>query len=749
MAGAKKRAGSQIVSAVRPKSPRKSTVTEPPGTQIPKENSGDAKGPQTQEKPAPLENVFKKRELQKVSCCETPKNKAPKRPSLDENPLEKPTVSIPVKSPKKKIQKLSKTPEILWKEIKNLSPGTGALLDCFMKHHNESFSNLKKRNLMTSRKMRNIAVDTLKKNTENISLKKKLANTQLELTHSKKDLADQEEKNTENINKFKKINQKYTESEKNYNKELGIVKACVEKKNSELKAAQSRNEKLERELKNMQETNRELAGAMSNYKLEMEKAQMNNSEVQTHLNELTQAYEALEHQFDDLSAQKDVCEANIVQLGTELNAKMVTCAELEDRVKQLPIEANKALSILQNELEANKLRYQEQQRLTDQADKELELSRNEINTLKTLMEEKERAHITLTGEHQKMTARLVELVDINEHYSKELAETNLKHSQDMKNQANKHETAIRELESLLDKASLDFTKLKNSIEALQKEKLLQASQLQGEINELKLRRNNQQEALTKLANELEVKTHSFEGELKVQHEQLSNQMQVMRAEFETESQRAAVEIERLTVALQQKEETSKAQQEKLQRLLTDYDKLKDTLAHLEAKNERMANEFSASKFQLSQELKYQKDNLMKKISELELEIKNKEAKMLELECDKNNEMAVLQFKMNRINSVIDQPVMTIPKLPEPKGLSKTQSTPNKVQPQESDNFSSSSSKKHTVRRHRITTVHASDFESDDDLPVVQEPNSVKRAKLSAVVKPQKEPDLFDMLKRSN
>jgi len=80
-------------------------------------------------------------------------------------------------------------------------------------------------------------------------------------------------------------------------------------------------------------------------------------------------------------------------------------------------------------------------------------------------------------------------------------------------------------------------------------------------------------------------------------------------------------------------------------------------------------------------------------------------------------MAVLQFKMNRINSVIDQPVTTISKLPEPKGLSKTQSNPNKVQPIESDGFSSSSSKKRTVRRHRITTIHASDFETEDELPV--------------------------------
>jgi len=162
----------------------------------------------------------------------------------------------------------------------------------------------------------------------------------------------------------------------------------------------------------------------------------------------------------------------------------------------------------------------------------------------------------------------------------------------------------------LDKASLDFTKLKDSSEALQKEKLLEASQLQGEIDALKLHRNNEQEVMKKLANELEIKTYSFEEKLKVQHDQLSNRMQVMRTEFETESQRAAVEIERLTVALQQKDERFKTQQEKLRSLLTDHDKLKDTLAHLEAKHEKMANEFSASKFQFSQELKTQKDNLI-------------------------------------------------------------------------------------------------------------------------------------------
>ncbi|XP_016952752.1 myosin heavy chain [Drosophila biarmipes] len=777
MAGAKKRAGSQIASVVRAKSARKSTVADPVSAPIPKEKYadpkkaplpkkaaplekekyGDAKRQQLPEKPAPLENALKKRELQKASRPETPGKGAPKRPNPEVKPLEKPT--IPQKSPKKKIKKLPKAPEILWKDIKNLSPGTGAILDCFMRQHNDSLSNIKRRDSIISKKMRKITMDALKKNTENVSLNKKLANTQLELTHLKKDLADQQEKNTEYINRYQNINQKFTECEKNYDNELGIIRACVEQKNSELKAAQTRIGEQDRELKNMQETNRELAGAMSNYKLEMEKAQAYSSETLAHISELTQAYEALKQQFNDLSAQKEVCEANIVQLSSELNAKMVTCAELEDRIEQFPIEANKALSKLQNELEAHKLRCQEQQRLTDQAEKELELSRNEINTLKTRMEERERVHISLNGEHQKMTARMVELVDINEHFSKELADTKLNHSQDMEEQATKHELALRKLKGQLAKASLDFTNLRNSSEALQKEKLLQVSQLQGKISELELRRNNQEEVISGLANELEVKTHSFENDLKAQQEQLSNQMQAMKSEFETESQRAAAKNERLTAALQQKDEMLKAQQDEMQKLLSEQDKLKETVADLEAKNEKMTNEFSASKIKLSQELKTQKDILMKKVSGLELEIQNKEAKMLDLEQKKNNEMAVLQFKMNRINSLIDQPVTTISKLPEPKGVSNTQGTQNKVQKgstpsrgqkEESDGLSSSSSKKRTIFRHRLTTIgFSSDFESEDDQPIVKENFSGKRAKLAAVVKPQKEPDLFDMVKRSN
>lgn len=122
---------------------------------------------------------------------------------------------------------------------------------------------------------------------------------------------------------------------------------------------------------------------------------------------------------------------------------MLDCAQLEDRIEQLPIEANKALSKLQRDLEASELQFVDQQRLTDQATRELELVRNEINTFKTLIEEKERRHVSLSDELTQMTERLSELADINESYLNELTETKLKHSQEIKDQADAYEVGLK------------------------------------------------------------------------------------------------------------------------------------------------------------------------------------------------------------------------------------------------------------------------------------------------------------------
>lgn len=53
---------------------------------------------------------------------------------------------------------------------------------------------------------------------------------ELELTQLKTDLIEQQEKNAENIQKYTEINKKYTHCEQHYDKELEIIKVCVEKK---------------------------------------------------------------------------------------------------------------------------------------------------------------------------------------------------------------------------------------------------------------------------------------------------------------------------------------------------------------------------------------------------------------------------------------------------------------------------------------------------------------------------------------
>ncbi|XP_017083721.2 COP1-interactive protein 1 [Drosophila eugracilis] len=742
MSEIRKRAGGQLANSVAVKVTKKSTVVDPRSSEIPM----DAKTQLVSKNSSQLHNDFKKKTIQNVSPCETPKMFAPKVMPLEETPKKPTTPTHPLDQPKRKIKKFPNNPEKLWKDVQKLSPGTGRLLDDFMKQHNNSLSDLKRKDLILSKKMQTITMESLQKNTENINLKEKLSNMERELTLLKKDILEQQEKNAESIKKYMEISKKYTHCEKNYDNELEIIKVCAEKKNTELKAAQSRIAQLDRELKNMEETNRELSSALGKCNTELEQSLVTNSQILEHCTGITGSYESLRLQFEDVTAQKELCEANFLQLSTELNAKVLTCAELQDRVKQLPIEANKVLSEVQNKLESKELLYQEQQRLTDQATKDLELARNEINTYKTHIDQMEVTNASLKDELTKMTAKLNELVDINESYYKELAEAKFAHSQEMNKQAVSHENALRDLKGLLNKASLDYKKLKNSNDALRKENLQQVTQLQGQLKELELQCNNQKEIIKTKADELQKKTELFEEELKGQKEQLYHQIQDKTTEFESEAQRSAVEIQTLKAALGQKDEMLTAQQEKFQVLMNDHDNLQHIIVDLQADKEEIDNEYSTSKLRFTQELESQKDNLMKKISELELEVNVKATKLIELEREKNNEMAVLQFKMNRINSLIDQPVSTISKIQDSHGPSNTQGSINKVQPKMSEGVAGPS-KKRTVRRHQISSIHGSDFETEDEMPIVNQNVSSKRAKMSAVVKPQNG-DVFDMLKKT-
>ncbi|EDW42005.1 intracellular protein transport protein USO1 [Drosophila sechellia] len=743
MTGAKKRSGAALVDAVQSKAPKSSTVAQEKNSQIPTVWKTDQVKTQmfgrSNEKPS------KKRTPLVAPRVQQSKTEAQTSQAMEKT-QEDQTFATTVKISKTSLKTSPKNDGELSADIQKLSPHTGIIIHSFIKQYNDSLKNLKKKDLVVSKKMRAIAMDSLKKKSENITLKEKLTNMELELAQLKTDLLEQQEKNAENIQKYMEINKKYTNCEQHYDKELEIIKACVEKKNSELRDAQSRISLQAQELNNMKQTNRELAGAFKGYKTDLEEAEKAKTMIIQELTGLKEMHEDLQLQFENVSAQKENCEASILQLSSDLNAKLLTCAELEDRIEQLPIEANKALSKLQSDLEASELQFVEQQRLTDQATKELELVRNEINTLKTLIEEKERRHVALSDELTQMTERLSELADINESYLNELTETKLKHTQEIKEQADTYEIVVQELKESLNKASVDFTQLKCNSEKLHTETLLQVSQLQEKLTEMVSHRSNQEELVKRLDNELQEKTHSFEEELKRQQEQLANQMQMKATEVESENKRNAVQIQKLKSELEERNKAFKAQQDKLEFLISDLDKLKNAIINLQAEKMEIESELSTAKVKFSEELQSQKDSLMKKVSELELEIKRKETELIELEREKNNEMAVLQFKMNRINCVIDQPVTTIKQLKDSKGPTKTESIPTKVQPESTDGFSGTA-KKRNARRQKITT-YSSDFDSGDDMPIVGNSLNGKRVKLCTPIKPQNNIDLFDMLKNS-
>ncbi|XP_041565630.1 uncharacterized protein PFB0145c isoform X2 [Drosophila elegans] len=644
MVGAKKRAGGQLEGSVQAKAPKQSTVDENQKSQIPIEKVEGATKFKIPGNPAPHVKVAKIGAPNKHQPSEPPKNKTsngapkPPPPSSAEKPKGnsgKTTPPVSVEATKKKMKKSPKSPEKLWKAIQNLSPGTGIILDSFMKEHNDLLKKLKKNDMIIAKKMRAHAVESLNKKSENINLTKMLGKAEQDLTFLKRELVEQQEKNAENFNKYKKVNKEYINCEKNYEKELKIIKACVEKQNAELKAYQTQVAAQDCELKNLQQTNRELAAVVGENQIELEHVQAANTEMVEYNNEVTREFEGLQLKCEAMTEQIELCEATISQLATEINEKNMTCVELEERIRQLPIENNKVLSKLQNDLEISKISCLEHQRLTDQASKELELAQNEINTFKTLLEERDRSIVTLQDELKEIKAKLGEQVDINENCDQELFELKLKHSQELDKQASAHEIALSELKGLLDKGTLEFTQLKNNFEEVQKENLLKVSELQGKLNEMELQRTKHEEMIESLSKELQMKTSSYEEELKKQHQQLTNQIEVMTSQFKVESLRNADEIQTLKAALVQNDSLLKAEQKNLQKLLADHDSLGILFAKLKDEKEKVTNELSAAKLKFTQELKSQEDNLMEKVSEMQMEINNKETEMFELERQKN------------------------------------------------------------------------------------------------------------------
>lgn len=162
----------------------------------------------------------------------------------------------------------------------------------------------------------------------------------------------------------------------------------------------------------------------------------------------------------------------------------------------------------------------------------------------------------------------------------------------------------------MNKASVDFTQLKSNSEKLHKETLLQVSELQEKLIEMVSHRSNQEELIKRLGNEIQEKTHNFEEELKRQQEQLANQMQTKATEVESENKRNAVEIQKLKSELEERNKAFKAQQDKLEYLISDHDTLKSAIINLQAEKKEIESELSTAKVKFSEELQSQKDNLM-------------------------------------------------------------------------------------------------------------------------------------------
>jgi len=170
MTGAKKRSGAPLVDAAHSKAPKPGTVAQEKNSQIPnvwkKDHVKTQLFERSNEKPSKKRTPLVAPRVQQ-SKIEAQTSQAVEKTQEDQ------TFAATTDSSTKSLKKSPKNEGELWADIQKLSPHTGVIIHSFIKQYNESLNNLKKKDLVVSKKMRAIAMDSLKKKSENISLKEK------------------------------------------------------------------------------------------------------------------------------------------------------------------------------------------------------------------------------------------------------------------------------------------------------------------------------------------------------------------------------------------------------------------------------------------------------------------------------------------------------------------------------------------------------------------------------------------------
>ncbi|KAH8251532.1 hypothetical protein KR038_000661 [Drosophila bunnanda] len=201
----------------------------------------------------------------------------------------------------------------------------------------------------------------------------------------------------------------------------------------------------------------------------------------------------------------------------------------------------------------------------------------------------------------------------------------------------------------------------------------------------------------------------------------------------------------MKTALEHRDRSSCAEQEKIQSLKLEIDVLKKINSSLKDEQKKKDNELSKAKKTFDEEV-YLTNNLKNKILGLQEDLKQKEIKLIALEHEKNGIIEQLKNKMNTICNTIEQPIIA-------SKMASSQEQPNKttkrVQRKSQEvkptvavvGSPARSAKKRKVRKLDYSP-NDSDFESEDDAVPIKMLIS-KRENL-AVVKPQN--DVFDALK---
>ncbi|XP_017092479.3 putative leucine-rich repeat-containing protein DDB_G0290503 [Drosophila bipectinata] len=503
------------------------------------------------------------------------------------------------------------------------------LLKSFVTVHNASVADIKRFGRKVAHNAQKETIVSLHKDVQINELTKQMNSMYVESEEYKDNLAKLQKDYEELETTFSKANQQLLETENHFLNKLKKSKSLYDQLNADLS---NQNASHEREMNNMKETNRKLSISIKNDKKNYEAKLAENREkikqLKTLNNNISEELKSSALEMEKVMLQKQDLESEIREMKSQLDANNKTCAELNISLERLGNEHNDALEKLHVELNNHKLHYVELEMMIDERNKQLEQVNNEINCLKTEAVEKDTAQISLQVYINELEVQREELIKSNDKLAEQLEKLRLKAAEEIKTMKETNEEIIWELRSDIDKHIKAAAEALEDKEKVEKEGLLQISQIQSKLDNLDSECHELRDLKKSLENEMELKTRTWQDQEALQQQQIAelhDQYKLKVTELEGEIQREHELNESLQGVVKEKDIIINDTRKKLRDFVTANKALTNDMKIMKGEMKTIVENVSAAEKRFSDEIKLKQQDLedFKKSLENEIELRNK------------------------------------------------------------------------------------------------------------------------------